>query len=222
MAILLAFDGSRVRVRGGNQGNAVSDAYYPIERLLSIRRAIAKPHSAQPTLKMGSRGATVADLQFMLRELGYAVGDTDGIYGALTRDAVMAMQADNGLATDGVVGQRTWEILTDMPKGRPRRNTTEKELRERGSRTLKLTDLTKVGSVGQLMAGGAAALVSQGQEMVAAATAGGSLLTRIRSLPVETMFVLAMIVFAVIVYMSSDKIRQARVEDAAQGKHLGR
>ncbi len=42
VAFLVRFQRRRVWVRGGNQGNAVSDKSYPMERLLSIRRAPVK------------------------------------------------------------------------------------------------------------------------------------------------------------------------------------
>jgi len=41
---------------------------------------------------------------------GYAVR-VDGIFGALTETAIKAFQNQQNLATDGVVGQRTWRAL---------------------------------------------------------------------------------------------------------------
>ncbi|WP_375499043.1 peptidoglycan-binding protein [uncultured Nostoc sp.] len=64
-----------------------------------------------PTLSFGSSGIAVRALQRLLVSNGYAVR-VDGIYGALTETAVKAFQNQQNLATDGVVGQRTWRALT--------------------------------------------------------------------------------------------------------------
>jgi peptidoglycan DL-endopeptidase CwlO len=62
--------------------------------------------TGQPTLRQGSRGAPVADLQRRLGGLG-----ADGVFGPRTRGAVVAFQSSRGLAADGVVGARTWAAL---------------------------------------------------------------------------------------------------------------
>ena len=62
-----------------------------------------------PTLKQGSVGGDVVDLQNALIKAGYNVGSTgaDGKYGANTAAAVKAYQRDNGLTVDGVAGVQT-------------------------------------------------------------------------------------------------------------------
>ncbi len=64
-----------------------------------------------PTLYFGSSGLAVRVLQRLLVSNGYTVR-VDGIYGALTETAVKAFQNQRNLATDGIVGQRTWRALT--------------------------------------------------------------------------------------------------------------
>ena len=64
-----------------------------------------------PTLNFGSSGVAVRALQQLLVSNGYAVR-VDGIFGALTETAVKAFQNQRNLATDGIVGQRTWRALT--------------------------------------------------------------------------------------------------------------
>jgi murein L,D-transpeptidase YcbB/YkuD len=64
-----------------------------------------------PALYFGSSGVAVRVLQRLLVSNGYAVR-VDGIYGALTETAVKAFQNQQNLATDGIVGQRTWRALT--------------------------------------------------------------------------------------------------------------
>lgn len=65
---------------------------------------------AHTSLRVGSRGAEVKYLQRLLTNAGYAV-KTDGVFGADTEAAVIAFQAANGLAPDGVVGAKTWESI---------------------------------------------------------------------------------------------------------------
>ncbi|BAZ22406.1 peptidoglycan binding domain-containing protein [Kalymmatonema gypsitolerans NIES-4073] len=67
--------------------------------------------SGLPTLRFGARGDSVKALQRLLVSNGYFV-KIDGVYGALTEAAVKAFQSGRGLRADGVVGSRTWGVLT--------------------------------------------------------------------------------------------------------------
>jgi hypothetical protein len=64
----------------------------------------------RPTLRRGSRGDPVRELQRALARVGHAV-TADGIFGPGTEAAVRAYQAANGLTADGVVGAMTWARL---------------------------------------------------------------------------------------------------------------
>lgn len=55
----------------------------------------------------GSRGAQVRQVQKKLKQWGYFDGAVDGIFGGETYDAVVRFQRKNGLAADGVAGERT-------------------------------------------------------------------------------------------------------------------
>lgn len=95
----------------------------------------------------------VLDLQDQLARLGYFAGKKDGEFGPLTRAAVLAFQADNGLDADGICGNRTWAALKDA-KPRPARDVSADDLRQRGSvSTIKAAD-------GIDIAAGAAALTT--------------------------------------------------------------
>lgn len=63
------------------------------------------------TLRRGSRGEDVRELQEHLTALGYECGTPDGIYGAKTEAAVSAFQAAEGLNVDGIAGPMTRERL---------------------------------------------------------------------------------------------------------------
>ena len=74
------------------------------------RRPDPKKPSSWPTLRRGSSGPTVAQLQRRLTAAGHALDD-DGHFGALTAKAVSAYQRERGLEPDGVVGLQTWTAL---------------------------------------------------------------------------------------------------------------
>ena len=56
-------------------------------------------------LKKGSKGVEVKELQGLLHLY------QDGIFGALTEEAVIEFQKANGLTPDGIVGDNTWAKL---------------------------------------------------------------------------------------------------------------
>jgi flagellum-specific peptidoglycan hydrolase FlgJ len=61
------------------------------------------------TLKRGVKGESVKWLQSKLMELGYPVGDIDGVFGAITEQCVKGYQTDKFV--DGIVGPLTLEKL---------------------------------------------------------------------------------------------------------------
>lgn len=62
-------------------------------------------------LRYGDSGPEVLALQQRLGALGYWLGDADGHFGALTQQAVFALQKSAGLSRDGVVGAKTRAAL---------------------------------------------------------------------------------------------------------------
>ncbi len=69
------------------------------------------PTNNCPTLKMGSQGSSVVELQRLLLSNGFNPGPVDGIFGNQTHSAVTAFQRSRGLAVDGIVGVQTWTAL---------------------------------------------------------------------------------------------------------------
>ena len=67
----------------------------------------------RPTIRRGSKGQDVKDMQTMLYNLGYSLGPCgiDGDYGRATEAAVKEFQRDHGLTVDGVCGPMTWDAL---------------------------------------------------------------------------------------------------------------
>ncbi|NJK75237.1 MAG: peptidoglycan-binding protein [Oscillatoriales cyanobacterium RU_3_3] len=65
----------------------------------------------KPTLKRGSTGQAVKELQQLLFHWGYYFGAIDGIFGIYVENAVKDYQHRVFLAEDGVVGSLTWQAL---------------------------------------------------------------------------------------------------------------
>ena len=65
----------------------------------------------QPILKLNSQGQAVVTVQQQLQQLGYSL-NSDGLYDQTTQVAVMHFQHHQGLKADGIVGQATWDALT--------------------------------------------------------------------------------------------------------------
>ena len=74
---------------------------------------------AVTTLKNGSRGSAVSDLQTKLNKLGFDCGKVDGIFGAKTEAAVRAFQTANGLTVDGMAGEKTLSALDKSVSEKP-------------------------------------------------------------------------------------------------------
>lgn len=62
-------------------------------------------------LKYGSRGTGVIKVQQALKSKGYSLGSADGIYGLMTKSAVIRYQKANGLLADGIAGRQTQSKL---------------------------------------------------------------------------------------------------------------
>lgn len=62
-------------------------------------------------IRYGSQGLWVQYVQFALRRAGQETGEVDGIFGRRTLHAVERFQAQNGIASDGIVGALTWGAL---------------------------------------------------------------------------------------------------------------
>ena len=71
-----------------------------------------KPNSST-TLRKGSKGTAVTELQKLLMKHGYTLPNygADGDFGNETLNAVKAFQEANGLEVDGAVGPITWAAL---------------------------------------------------------------------------------------------------------------
>lgn len=87
----------------------------PTPRMVSVTRdpsaVTATPAPTALLIQSGARGDTVLALQKRLSELGYYSGEIDGQFGAGTKNAVIWFQNQHGLQADGIVGEKTYELL---------------------------------------------------------------------------------------------------------------
>lgn len=87
---------------------AVEDA---MEEGVEVTYIEAMP-DIRPTLRKGSRGEDVRELQMLLNtDRRYGGLEVDGVYGSDTLSSVRAFQGDNGLTPDGICGPETWAAL---------------------------------------------------------------------------------------------------------------
>ncbi len=72
--------------------------------------AVQRALGGHATLRIGSQGPGVRDLQTILQKGGAPI-TADGAFGPKTKGAVVAFQRSAGLSADGVVGAKTWGAL---------------------------------------------------------------------------------------------------------------
>lgn len=81
------------------------------------------------TLRIGSKGEAVKDVQRRLKELGYYKSSIDGDYGSVTASAVKAFQQKNGLTAEGVCDEDTLKKLNASSVKGANDTTTEESLK---------------------------------------------------------------------------------------------
>lgn len=139
----------------------------PLFPLDELRSAVFQPQPgspgrppAFPDLKLGDTGPLVSAAQGKLKDLGYPVGSCDGQFGPQMRVAVLAWEAENGLATDGYLLSSEHKALMTDPdtKGMPvgaRASDTASDLKDKGSSIVKYATWG-VRTMRTIAAGGAA------------------------------------------------------------------
>lgn len=68
--------------------------------------------SIKPTIRLGSTGQYVTELQTQLKQILYYSGAITGNFDTTTEKAVKEFQSNNKLTADGIVGRDTWSALT--------------------------------------------------------------------------------------------------------------
>ncbi|WP_422444067.1 spore cortex-lytic enzyme [Thermoanaerobacterium sp. DL9XJH110] len=86
--------------------------------LLTLTPVAMAANLGDRTLRQGSRGRDVAQLQQKLNTLGFWAGKVDGIFGPKTKAAVKRFQRARGIRVDGIVGPQTFRALKVYPSYR--------------------------------------------------------------------------------------------------------
>ena len=76
-----------------------------------IAQVVVGASMNRPTLKLGSEGVPVRELQGALKLLGFYKGEVNGIFTQSTQASVSSFQRAAGLKSDGVVDDNTWQTL---------------------------------------------------------------------------------------------------------------
>lgn len=93
-------------------------ALMPVAVVHAVHTPATESFTFKKTLKFGSRGTDVTELQQILIDEGFLdIDEPTGYYGSLTRTAVMDLQEENDLPRVGVVGPLTRAILNDVLEG---------------------------------------------------------------------------------------------------------
>ena len=79
--------------------------YNPSEQYYAYDGPIYVGHHAEPPDKV------IADVQGVLQQMGYYKGEVDGLLGPLTREALTAYQADQGLTQTAAIDEPTLDSL---------------------------------------------------------------------------------------------------------------
>lgn len=88
-----------------------------IAKVALIRKALsATPPEDDGVISLGDRGAEVLAMQDALRAHGfYESGTMDGIFGAITKRALVAFQSAHGLPPSGIYDDATRDALNTLP-----------------------------------------------------------------------------------------------------------
>jgi len=74
--------------------------------------ALEKELSARKDYQKIEHPITTKNIQMALQKANFYNGSIDGVMGPKTQEAIKKFQKANGLKPDGVVGKRTWRILS--------------------------------------------------------------------------------------------------------------
>ena len=90
---------------------ATGHQYKRGEKLIDTSATINELDKLDKVLRRGASGDSVRKMQEYLKQLGYDVGEIDGIFGPKTEAALKAFQEEHNLIVDGILGKNTIQSL---------------------------------------------------------------------------------------------------------------
>ena len=100
------------RAMGLEETRVVNDETWNM--LLQYTQSSIATISTFPTLKLGSTGNSVKDLQLKLKALLYYTSSINSNFDTETEIAVKRFQLNNKLTADGIVGTNTWNLINTL------------------------------------------------------------------------------------------------------------
>ena len=91
-----------------------NETWQTLYELTDNPEVISNTKQSRPTLKLGSTGPYVIELQTILQNLLYYNGPINGNFDTATQTAVKSFQSNNKLTADGIVGRNTWSALATL------------------------------------------------------------------------------------------------------------
>jgi Putative peptidoglycan binding domain len=213
-------------INGTDKMDAIATIAREYERELAVMGygGAAIPQDTVPDLEQGnvSPKTQVIMLQQDLKALGYFSGKVDGIYGRLTKHAVLKFQDDHNLVADGIVGPATREAMKNavpVVEAVGPRDVTAADLRKRGSTIVKNGDagittqqITTIGVPLTKVVADGVALVESSQGAVEWAA----------SMFERNWWVMLIICGGALSWFLYSQIIAARVRDAVTGANLSK
>ena len=83
-----------------------------VNRLLQQELEAARKKIDSLEGKGGAKMPEGRDIQAALKNAGFYAGEIDGVIGKETKEAIKKFQEANGLNPDGMVGSKTWVLLS--------------------------------------------------------------------------------------------------------------
>lgn len=108
---ILGTKGNWYQIKAGNTKGYVSKNYISKSSTTQTSKKSTTTVSTSNTLRKGSSGSEVKNLQKKLKELGYFKGTANGKFDNATEKAVKAFQKAKGLTQDGVAGPTTLKAI---------------------------------------------------------------------------------------------------------------
>ena len=220
-------------INGGYNGLADVRAY-----LAKAKKLLEARPPEDHILDLGDDGPKVVWLQDLLKSHGYALGESDGIFGKLTERALVSWQLQHDFDATGRFDLRDDTLtaaLEDVPAPDPQvaaRDITKKDLKERGSRTVREASWwervwgwvfggTAAAAVDtQADLGAVDSVLSQGERVTTLVDRTTGILTWMPDWRALALIGVAFTAF--FMWRAFRKISDHRVEDARNSQHLGR